>query len=212
MRKLSLLFALVTTAAGSASAQLVSVGALGGVRLTDGLSYGDESRPYVVGGSVEIRLPARFAIEADALYQRVGDTTSFYYILAGATSTTLASENPASITRERGNSWQFPLYVKYYFRPNTAVWQPFIGTGYAFRTISFHTEGTTFSSSDLGTSTSTFHGDFRSGLSVGASIVAGLRFHYGPVAFLPQVRYTRWGDSSNSLNKNEATLLLGVSF
>ena len=201
MRKLSLLFALVITAAGSASAQLVSIGALGGVRLTDGFSYSDESRRYVVGGSVEIHLPARFAIEADALYQRLGETRSFDASL------------PASfffISRERGNSWQFPLYVKYYFRPHTAAWQPFIGTGYAFRTVSFHTDSSGFNVPDVINGDS--HYDFRSSLGVGASIVAGLRFHYGPVAFLPQVRYTRWGDTSDSINRNEVTLLLGVTF
>src|SRR5258708_29899813 len=188
MRKLSLLFALAITATGVASAQLVSVGALGGVRLTEGFSYDDESRRYIVGGSVEIRLPARFAIEADALYQRVGETNSFIESL------------PSSlffITRERGNSWQFPLYMKYYFRPQTAAWQPFIGTGFAFRTVSFHGDTSEASSAAI---TSNFDEDFRSSLGVGASIVAGLRFHYGPVAILPQVRYTRWGDSS-SLNK-----------
>lgn len=201
MRKLCLFFALVITAAGSASAQLVSIGALGGVRLTDGFRYDDESRRYIVGGSVELRLPARFAIEADALYQRLGET-SIFYSSDGTVSNSF-------LTRERGNSWEFPLYVKYYFRPNTAAWQPFIGTGYAFRTVSVHTD-----TSESGTDviTSNFHSDFRSGLGVGASIVAGLRFHYGRVAFLPQVRYTRWGDSSDSLNRNEATLLLGVSF
>jgi hypothetical protein len=200
MRKLSLLFALVTTAVGSAPAQLVSVGALGGVRLTDGFSYDDESRRYVVGGSVEIRLPARFAIEADALYQRVGETSSF--------SGSLPSPY-FFITRERGNSWQFPMYVKYYFRPQTAAWQPFMGTGYAFRTVSFHGDTSEGGAAAI---ISNFHEDFRSSLGVGASIMAGLRFHYGPVAILPQVRYTRWGDSSDSLNKNETTLLLGVTF
>jgi hypothetical protein len=200
MRKLFSLFALVIAATSSASAQLVSVGALGGVRLTDGFSYGDESRRYVVGPSVEVRLPARFAIEADALYQRVGETDSLIASLASPFF---------FITRERGNSWQFPLYMKYYFRPQTAAWQPFIGTGFAFRTVSFHGDTSEASAAAI---TSNFHEDFRSSLGVGASIVAGLRFHYGPVAILPQVRYTRWGDSSDSLNKNEATLLLGVTF
>jgi hypothetical protein len=203
MRKLSLLFALVLSAAGAASAQLVSVGALGGVRLTDGFHYNDQSRRYVVGGSVELRLPARFAIEADALYQRVGDVTAF---------PSSDGTDSISFSRERGNSWEFPLYIKYYFRPNTAAWQPFLGTGYTFRTVSEHADSTETSFNDLTSGTSNFHYDFRSSLAVGASIVAGLRFHYGPVAILPQVRYTRWGDNSDNLNKNEATLLLGVSF
>jgi hypothetical protein len=202
MRKLFFLFALVIAATSSASAQLVSVGALGGVRLTDGFSYGDESRRYVVGPSVEVRLPARFAIEADALYQRVGETDSLIASLASPFF---------FITRERGNSWEFPLYVKYYFRPHTAAWQPFLGTGYAFRTVSFHNHTSEFGGPNV-FANGNFRYNFRSSLGVGASIVAGLRFHYGPVAILPQVRYTRWGDTTDSLNRNETTLLLGVTF
>ena len=198
---------MVTTAAGSASAQLVSVGALGGIRLTDGFSYGDESRPYVVGGSVEIHLPAHLAIEADALYERIGDTSSFYTINGGASSGTASSY---FTTRERGNAWEFPLLVKYYFRPKTAAWQPFIGTGYVFRTVSFHEARSAFDVPNEITGNASY--SFSSGPDVGASVVAGLRFHYGPVSFLPQVRYIRWGDASDGINKNEATLLLGVTF
>jgi hypothetical protein len=211
MRKLSFLFALVLTAAGSASAQLVSVGALGGVHLTDDFNSGDESRRYIVGGSVELRLPARFAIEADALYQRVGQTSYFSSIPAGTTLSSFDSNATNLIaTRERGNSWEFPLYVKYYFRPHTAAWQPFVGTGYAFRTVSFHSDLSDFSSAPILIGST--HYDFRSNLGVGASVVAGLKFHYGPVAILPQVRYTRWGGGNDGLNKNETALLLGVSF
>ncbi|MGA2880491.1 MAG: outer membrane beta-barrel protein [Bryobacteraceae bacterium] len=199
MRKLSLFFALAAAFAACASAQLVSVGALGGVRLTDGFNSGDESRFYVIGASVEVHLPARFAVEADALYQRIGNTYSNIDF----------GPSQFFVSRERGNSWQFPLYVKYYFRRNTAAWQPFIGTGYAFRTISMHVEG-----SEPGTDAvlQSFSQEFRAGISVGASIAGGLRFHYGRLAILPQVRYTRWGDSNDNINRNEATLLLGVAF
>lgn len=180
---------------------MVSVGALGGVRLTDGFSYGDESRIYVVGGSVEFRLPAGFALEADALFQRVGGTTVLYSINGTAFS--------SLVTRQRGNSWQFPLYVKYYFRPRSAAWQPFVGTGYAFRTVSFDTDTSGYNVSDIINGSSVYN--FRSSLGIGAAVVAGLRFHSGLVSFLPQVRYTRWGSSDN-INSNEATLLLGVTF
>ncbi|MBV9771909.1 MAG: hypothetical protein JOZ32_20220 [Bryobacterales bacterium] len=183
---------------------MISLGALGGVRPTDGLSYGDESRPYIVGGSVEVHLPAQFAIEADALYQRIGDTSTFLSINGPVAN--------SFTTRERGNSWEFPLLAKYYFRPHTASWQPFIGTGYSFRTVSFHTDSSSFISGGLNTSSLNLQGDFRAGLSVGASVVAGLRFHYRALAILPQARYTRWGDSNDNINRNEVMLLLGLSF
>jgi hypothetical protein len=194
MRKLCFVFALVLTAVGCASAQLVSVGALGGIRLTDGFQHDDESRIYDVGGSVEVRLPARFAAEADALYQRIGYSNVF-------------SLNDTNLFqgRTRGNSWEFPLLVKYYFRPQSESWQPFFGTGFAFRTTSFHSDV-------IESPGGAFHQDYRSGLGTGATFSAGVRFQLGRIALLPQARYTYWGNADAGVNKNEATLLLGVSF
>jgi hypothetical protein len=90
----------------------------------------DESRPYLVGPSVEYRLPAGLAIEVDALYQRIGNTVSFGYgpgvILAGSGYSMLSPILPF-ISRERGNSWEFPLLGKYYFRPRSEGWSAFRG-------------------------------------------------------------------------------------
>jgi hypothetical protein len=106
-------FALVFLFALSAAAQPVSVGVLGGVPLIDQTqTYGnpldhDESRPYIIGPSLEVRLPAGFAIEADGLYQRIGSTVdsqfanSFAFIPVGAGSTPLTVT--ASTSRARAN-------------------------------------------------------------------------------------------------------------
>jgi hypothetical protein len=209
MRKNTLRFLCSIILGGiAASAQAVSFGVLGGVTLTDPLSFRDESRPYIVGGSIEVRLPGRFAVEADVLYQRIGTSTS----LSGFLNPTITSITD----RQRGNSWKFPILGKYYFRPRTSAWQPFVGTGYAFRAIQFHDDvnETTVDSSGAIHNT-TFHGDHGDGLGVGAIFATGVRFHAGRFAFSPQVRYTRWGDTQNnptSLRKNEAGLLLGISF
>jgi hypothetical protein len=49
-------------------------------------------------------------------------------------------------------------------------------------------------------------------LGVGAVFAAGVRFRAGRFSLLPEARYTRWGGSDNQLRKNEAGLILGVSF
>jgi hypothetical protein len=205
MKKYILLL-LVGTAAPFASAQLFSVGALGGVPVSD-TKGNDESRPYVVGGSAELRLPAGFALEADALYRRLGNSSSFFLSSSPGTS-------GYYLNRERGNSWEFPLLGKYYFR-RTSAWQPFVGTGFSFRTISRHDANNISILS--GTSVATLlpvpaRSDYREPLNVGAPIVAGVRFHAGRLALLPQVRYTRWGGDSTLVKKNEVNFLLGVSF
>jgi hypothetical protein len=203
MKKCFLLAALAA-ATHLASAQVVSVGALGGVPITDTTGYSDQSRPYTVGGSVEVQLPAGFALEADALYRRVGNTGYF-----GSTSGTVSI---LSIDRQRGNSWEFPLLGKYYFRRSSA-WQPFVGAGFAFRTIGVTDSFTQLTSANLAPSqTTSGQSTFREPLEVGATVVGGVRFHYRKLAVLPQVRYTRWGGASSVVRSNETSFLLGLTF
>ena len=84
-------------------AQLLTIGVKGGVRLTGDPEIYDRSnsKPYLVGSMVEVRLPYRFAFEADALYSRLGNTAYIPLI---------ANE---SFIRTIANSWEFPLLVKY---------------------------------------------------------------------------------------------------
>ena len=204
---------LITICIGAASAQVVSLGVKGGIRFTDASSGQDESRPYIVGPSIEFRLPARFAIEVDALYQRLGNTTQFSYLAgvpAGGNSLTQVS----AINRLRANSWEFPVIGKYYLRPRTAAWQPFIGTGWALRTSGIHTNSSVTTADATGTtSTSAYHDRHQSGVDVGAVFAAGVKYRVGRVAFAPEARYTRWGGSDSNFNrKNEAGVLLGITF
>ena len=204
-----LAFAVITIAT-TASGQTFSVGALGGVPITDTTGSTGESQPYIVGGSFEVRIPASgFALEADALYRRVGDTNYASYI-TGSVSTFSASNY--SFDRQRGNSWEFPLLGKYYFR-RTSAWQPFVGAGFAFRTIGVSGAGNVTTSNSTGTlQTIPFPGSFREPLEVGATVAAGLRFHYSRMAILPQIRYTRWGGTNSLTRNNETAFLLGVTF
>lgn len=163
----------------------------------------------MVGPSVEVRLPAGFALEADALYQRIGNTSSFAlidsFIGTGVAGTT------GETTRTRANVWEFPLLGKYYFRRNSA-WQPFVGTGWAFRFGEIHESGNgTIVNTGGAASTFTFNDSFRSDLEVGATFAAGIRYRIGHFALQPQFRYTRWG-SNSLLRRDEAAFQLGLSF
>ena len=62
------------------SAQPVSVGVKVGVPFTDPIGRNGESRPYTIGPTVEVRLPAGFAVEASALYRRLGQTYTYSYV------------------------------------------------------------------------------------------------------------------------------------
>jgi hypothetical protein len=194
-------FLAVIAFGSAASAQLISVGAIGGVPTPN--TFGtNESPPYTVGGSVEFHLPAGFALEADALYRRLGDT-SFAEFISG---TVFASY----IDRQRGNAWEFPLLGKYYFRRKSA-WQPFVGTGFAFETIGVHEISNGFVN-PYATTTGPFVTNFRAPLEAGAVFAGGVSFHAGRFSLLPQVRYTRWGGTNVLTRNNETSFLLGLVF
>ena len=114
--------ALLLLAAGAAAAQPLTFGVKAGVPFIDPYGPPGESLPFSGGGSVELRLPARFGIEASALYRRIGQSYS-YTLLPGG-------DAPRYSTRFRGNSWEFPMIGKYYFRPRNAAWQPFVGAAW----------------------------------------------------------------------------------
>jgi hypothetical protein len=211
----TILFVFVTITINQvASAQLVSFGAIGGGPFLDQNQGGDESRPYIVGPSVEFRLPAGFVIELDALYRRVGSTSGFGLSNIIFVPPLTPPYVSSFVSRQRGNYWEFPVLGKYYFRPRSTGWQPFIGTGWALRTAFFHEDiNQTVVTADGNSHSDSFKNHFRSEVGVGATFVAGVRFRVGRIAVIPELRYTYWGHAiQNSLRNNEAAGLLGISF
>ncbi len=215
MQKFVPVFFALTAGARFASAQLVTFGALGGVPFLDAsATHGnplnhDESRSYFIGPSVEFRLPANFAIEADGIYRRLGN--SFSYQLTEISS--ISSTSSSVELRTRGNVWQIPVLGKYYFRPRDSAWRPFVASGWAFRGAWLRQDGHEAFTDSAGNSQSfVIHDRFTSDLQAGATFAAGLRYRVGRVNLLPQIRYTRWGGSANILNRNEAGVFLGATF
>jgi hypothetical protein len=166
---------------------------------------------------VEIRLPMRLSFELDALYRRFGFT--------GGSSSVFGH----SITRERANSWEFPMILKYNLPVVLA--HPFVGAGYAPRTI----HGTDVSSGSFlsGTSqnppmsiyTNYFNqrSDTRYSLTHGVVVSGGVNLRAGHVRFSPELRYVHWnapflsefgGDGSFQFvsKQDEFLVLLGVSW
>ena len=97
------------------SAQSISVGVKGGGFFTKPAERADDSKQYVIGPSFEMGLPARFAVEVNALYSRFG-VSGFG-------------------TSRRGNSWEFPVLGKYYFADRDAAVQPYASSGFSVRNI-----------------------------------------------------------------------------
>jgi hypothetical protein len=194
-------------------AQSLSVGAIGGIRLTDDIRSGQinastsgqisvaggttsESRHYVVGPAVEIGLPFRLALEFDALYRREGYRTDLRVSIP-------LSVNPfgpfggTQFDRARANSWEFPLLLKY--KIPLRVIKPYVEVGYANRIIRGSIDSDLFLFSPPPTPGGR---DFRSYSdtdwrdSLGEVAGLGVQFAFGRLLVSPEARYTRWNNTA----------------
>lgn len=190
--------------AASASAQRLTFGAKAGLHTIDPAGPAGRSRAYTVGPTLELRLPAGFAVEASALYRRVG-VDYLYYPTYDLVTTAVSA-------RIRGNAWEFPLVGKYYFRRGASRWQPFLGTGWSLRTIGFTLDGSVTANTDSGPQTTTYHSTTRSDLGVGALLAAGVRLRAGRLWITPEFRFTRWGAQDWTTRRNDPAFFLGVTF
>ncbi len=103
----------------------IEVGVKGGVPLTDFLTtarnqnfaYISQTKRYVVGPSLQLNLPAGFAVEFDALYRRMS-----YEALTAS---------PSPVT---AGAWEFPLLLKY--RLVKGPVRPFVDAGMAWDKLS----------------------------------------------------------------------------
>jgi len=187
-------------------AQQIEVGVEGGIRTTDDLSGSltSESKRYMVGPAVDIRLPKHFSVEVDALYQRFGFTG---YEMIG---------NFFAMVRERTNSWEFPVLLKYHL-PIRLV-HPFVGIGYAPRIVN---------GADVSSGSPDFYSYFYNvrtttnyPVTQGVVVSGGVSLAAGHFRFTPEVRYTHWsapylnqiGDPGTLFlsNQNEVSVLLGI--
>jgi hypothetical protein len=169
-------------------AQSLSVGIKAGVRLGDEFSgsfgaISDESKRYTVGPMLDLRLPLRLGIEFDVLYQPVGYTAQNF-------------DFDFFTSRERSNSWEFPVIAKYRL-PGFARAAPYVGIGYAPRVvygsrvdgvIEYDQRGNIIavSSTKLDTNFDTTHG---------LVIEGGFKLPVSRFHIAPEIRYTRWNKS-----------------
>jgi Outer membrane protein beta-barrel domain len=115
---------------------LLSFGIKGGVPTTDAFSDHtatsvdvithsfSSSKNYVIGGTVELRLPLGFSVEADALYRPLNLTTN----------TQVLPLPPTALLSIDVNSVEFPILAKYHFAGAPLV-SPYLEAGPIFRTV-----------------------------------------------------------------------------
>jgi hypothetical protein len=204
-----------------ALSQQFALGVKGGIQTSDdvrGFSVqSSESKRYIIGPMLELRLPWRLGIEFDALYRRLGYTSQSGGCCASA------------IHRERANSWEFPLIVKYRLPARLA--RPFAGVGYDPRTVhgSDVSSGSYLSGITTNPPASIYTYYFNRRISTdyrvthGLVICGGVDLDAKHIRISPELRYVRWntpfldqvgGDGSYFIQsaQNELSILVGISW
>jgi len=208
------LLALFAIATFSAISQTLTFGVKGGVPLTEffdttqvSILYAESNtNRYIIGPTLELRLPANLAVEFDALFRH------FSY------HATIALIGNFQRNTATGNAWEFPLLLKYGL--SGRVVRPYVAGGVAWDRL----QGLSVTHLQVaidGTATTTHISnppELQNTTSTGVVIGGGIDIHALVLHISPEVRYTRWtsqhfsfGGVLNS-NQNQAEFLLGITF
>jgi len=206
--------------AAAAFAQPVTIGVRAGARLNSEIESGgnSESKAYLAGPMVELRLPHRFALEADALYSRFGYSSTARFSVVRDPFTHQPLNNVVT-ERARANSWEFPLVLKY------RLAAPFyVLAGYAPRHIGGTYEVSGYAETSSAGQAVPISGSGTASYSTNHAFVlgAGVAWRAGPVRVEPEVRYLRSKNALGTLSgdaafhvlgsRNEVQILVGIGW
>ena len=155
---------------------------------------------------VQIGLPARFSVEVDALYRRVGSVSD------PVAPSTLYWDH----SRQRVNSWEFPLLLRYTFR--LPAIQPYLEAGYAPRVGSGYIDSYGMSHGAapffLGPVPYGYHTDTSWDVSHGIMAGGGVQFSAGRWRVSPEIRYTSWHAPAlaSQTAQNQVDLMVGIGW
>jgi hypothetical protein len=203
--------------AAAAMAQPIGVGLKVGLPLTEAFNtatgpssgYTSDTKRYIIGPQVELRLPAGFAIELDALYTQLNFSS-----IGGVSSSVVNAVTDA-------DAWEFPLLVKKKFggaNAGVAAVRPFVATGASFRRLTSIRQVRNFVTGSSQETSSP--AELRNRNATGFVVGGGLEIRALFLRISPEVRFTRWGTSNfregvaNLLetNRNQGQFLVGFHF
>lgn len=186
----------------SASAQTISVGALGGAPFTDvvssvnqnNLSFLPKSTNFTVGPAVQINLPLSLRFEVDALYRPYSFSTTKSGVLSIGTVTTSAMQ------------WNFPFLLEYRIKTPLPLLKPFVEAGVSFD----HLADISSAASNITSGPGTLLRQSTADLVLGAGIDVKIPF----VRLSGELRYIHQSSAffQGISNLNQAEVLLGVHF
>lgn len=206
----------------AALAQPVSFGVRAGVPLTDLLNassalpqagsppsklFTSTTNRYLIGPTIELRLPLGLSVEFDALYRHYNFSSPGFvtappvtYIMQGGEQT-------------QGGDWEFPLMAKYHF-PARLV-RPYAGAGASWDRLGASSSIVCAINCGMSATPPELQHNTVTGFVAGV----GIDIHVLFLHLSPEIRYTRWaarhfastaGVLSSDLN--QAEFLLGITF
>lgn len=188
--------------AASASAQIFSVGVIGGAPFTDVVNSVNQnnvsalptSTNFIIGPTVQINLPLNLRIEADALYRPY----SFSLIGPG-----LAAR---SITNVSAMDWDFPFLLQYRIKTPVPLLKPFVEVGVSFN----HLADISAAAKNIASGPGTLLRQSNAGIVLGGGVDVKIPF----IRISGELRYTHQGsaDFQALSNLNQAEVLVGVHF
>ena len=159
---------------------------------------------YIIGPTVELRLPRNLSVEVDALFRHYRYQWHFFLIGNG---------NQTSAT---GNAWEIPFLVKYSL--TRRFLKPYVDGGAALDFVQGLSAEVDhydiLSSTTIRTSSPT---DLVHRVAPGVVIGGGVDVRARFLRLSPEIRYTRWASQHfvnyyTDTNKNQVEFLLGIAF
>lgn len=210
-------FFLIFVSLASAVAQPIGLGVKFGLPLTDAFntssnsttSYSSDTKLYIIGPQIELRLPKGLSIELDALFTRLNFSS------VGSVAGSVAD----AVTD--ADSWEFPLLLKYKFGGANAVAasvRPFVTTGASYRRLTNITQIADFITG--GSQSTSDPSELQKKDSTGFVIGGGVEIRALFLRISPEFRFTRWGTSNFvegvshllETNRNQGQFLVGIHF
>jgi opacity protein-like surface antigen len=209
---------LLLLGAAAAAAQPFGFGVKVGVPMNDFLDaassqsfrFDTATNRYIVGPSVELRLPFGLGVEFDVLYRHF--SYSAFGNPASAPGTALSE-------RTSSGAWEFPLVAKYRFK-GAFLLHPFVEAGVSWDKLSGLSQDVSITASNIIRTTSNsspveLNKDTTRGFVLGGGLDVKVLF----IHIAPEIRYTRWGskhfiDPAGLLNsnQNQGEFLVGIKF
>jgi hypothetical protein len=186
----------------AASAQMLSLGVTGGVPISPHTSTDIHIQPYTVGPVIDLNLPANFALETGVLYQRLNQNINHQLSLRNFVL--------PYTTHVAANAWLIPALVKYNVGHRTV--KPFIKAGATIRFASDLNGNGLQDDINFIPHPATFNFPDTNHPEAAITAGAGLSLHALIFDVAPEIRYLHWTSLYRQPTREQAMLMLTVSF